>query len=155
MGLVSSYRDLSNPEAIHFPGSFAARTFLIVMILLCGGAVIGVWLTSSGARALLETLPLLLMLALVGRAWPRRITTDQYGVQRANLLGLRSVSIHWDELAPLQMRRELRFASNSLLDAKTVVLRDTQGTKRIVHTPRHADRDRFVNELRKHGAALS
>lgn len=157
MGLVSSYRDISNPEAIHFPGSFSARTFLIVMLLMVGAAIFGVWATSQGVQAVLETLALLLLAGLVAKVWPKRITTDQFGVQKANLLGFRSVSIAWTDLAPVETGSELSLVSRmapGLLDAKTVVVRDALGTKRVVHTPRHSDRDRFLTELKKHGATL-
>ena len=155
MAIVSSYRDIANPDAVHFPGSFGSRTRLSVAALACLFTILAVHF--SGQRSLWQE-GLLLAVALgVAAAWPRRITIDQYGVQRRRLFR-RPVFIRHEDLAPAEISTEvpfLRHIPGLGSQGETILLRSRSTPKRIVHTPRHSDRDRFLNELRRHGADLS
>ena len=155
MAIVSSYRDIANPDAVHFPGSFASRTRLSVAALACLVTILAVHF--SGQRSLWQEGLLLAVALVVAVAWPRRITVDQYGVHRVRFLR-RPVFIRHQDLAPAQHSTELPFLRRIPglgSQGATVLLRSRTSRKRIVHTPRHADRDRFLGELRRHGADLS
>ena len=150
---MSSFRDPRNPEVVHFPGTLASFAclgfcaFLALVLLLVA--------TTSGPPLLRIglSLPPLALLALVFSVWPRRISLGERGVWQYNLLGRQKFMIPWNELAEPAESVELALFSKSpragFASNQTVVLASNKLALRIVHTPRHSDRDRFLALARK------
>ncbi len=145
---VSSYRDRRNPEVVHFPGSLRA----IATLGLCGSLAAALFAlaaaTGPPAMRLGFGAPLLLVLIAIARMWPRRISLGELGVWQYGIFGRQKYMIAWDDMAPAQESVELRILSaqarTGFAANRTVVLHSASGQLRIVHTPRHSDRERFL-----------
>ncbi|HNY41277.1 MAG TPA: hypothetical protein PKJ41_12820 [Bryobacteraceae bacterium] len=150
---MASYRDQYNPEALHFPGSFASRSFLACAIFYCicliiGLAVIGTTLDRTVNIALVAVV-LLLCIA----AWPKEIVLDQAGVTQRHLLG-RSL-LRWHDIERVEVSSEFLLPlRHGRLATSTLRATSNDGRHRVLHTPRHTDRHRFAFELQRHGLAL-
>lgn len=97
--------------------------------------------------------PTLALLSVIYFVWPRRISLGERGVWQYNLLGRQKFMIPWSDLAEPAESVELALFSKSpragFASTQTVVLASTTLPLRIVHTPRHSDRDRFLALARK------
>jgi hypothetical protein len=111
--------------------------------------------TTSGPLwlRLASGLPTLAVLFLIFSVWPRRIVLGERGVWQYSLLGRQKFMIPWNELVEPAESVELPLFSKSPRSGfaanQTVVLASNQLPLRIVHTPRHSDRDRFLALARK------
>lgn len=149
---VSSYRDPQNPELVHFPGTLASFSTLgacavvcifILAVLVAGGA--------DWARNIFGPLTCA-VLAAIYRAWPRRITLGEKGAWQCNILGRKSLTIPWDEMAPPRLDVELGWLSSTPREGfganRTVVLSSLSQPRRLVLTPRHSGHDFFLKLAR-------
>lgn len=150
---MASYRDQFNPEALHFPGSFASRCFLACAIFFCGCLIIGLVAIGTALDRTLNITLVTLVILLCIAAWPKEILLDQAGVTQRNLLGRRL--LNWHDAGRVEIVSEfllpLRRAS---LTTATLRVTSKDGRRRVLHTPRHDDRHRFAFEIQRHGLAL-
>lgn len=153
---MSSYRDIANPEAIHFPGSFESRIRLSVTALVCVLTLGAIFLLDRGWAIWLEAALVAAVLVLIAVAWPRRIWVDQYGVHQVILPFGRPRFIRHADLEPVRFAPEMAALARLLpfRGGENVEMRSSKGATVVVHTPRHADRDRFLKELERRGARI-
>lgn len=157
MYLVSSYRDRLDPEVVHFPGSFASRTLLAVVAFLCVATVPVILMFGYGWLNWVHAGLVVILLAVIVGTWPRRICIDDVAVSQFTLFGKRHHFIRHEDMAPVVFTPELRtlaWMTPRRASWTNVVMRSTLENKRIVHTPRHSDRDRFLSELHRRGATI-
>ena len=150
---MSSFRDQRNPEVVHFPGTLASFATLglcaiIALALLMAATTSGpLWLRLASG------VPTLALLVIIYFVWPRRIVLGERGVWLYSLLGRKRFMIPWNELAEPAESVELAILSKSprtgFASNQTVVLASNKLALRTVHTPRHSDRDRFLDLARK------
>ena len=154
---MSHYRDEWNPEAVHFPA-------LLHVVALHGGLALIIVLAIilmilfEPEKDLDRNLMLITgcALALVF-LWPRRITTDQHGVQRAGLLGYGRRFIPWKDVRSVTEISELPILPKRLfgcLPNQVIVVRGIKGYSPIRFTSRHSSRETFLHELKRWGAPL-
>ncbi len=148
-GLVASYRDRMNPELLRFPGLWRPRILMGAALLVNALTALLCWWFETGARRPWEAeLALLAALSLgILACWPREITCGPAGVEQRQWLGLRKVRIGWGEIRALETREEFGGAGRGL--GLTVAAIDVVAEgRRIRHSPRHPDRERFLAECR-------
>lgn len=146
---MASYRDRVNPELLRFPGLW--RTRILVSAGLLVNALTGLlcWWFETGVRRPWEWELALLALISVGMlaCWPREIVCGPAGVEQRQWLGLRKVRIGWGEVTALEPYEECGGAGKRLGLAVSGI-RVASERRRIRHTPRHPDPDRFLRECR-------
>jgi len=102
---------------------------------------------------ILDASALLAATLLLIHWWPSEIVTDQQGVHLRGILGLRRRLIPWKDVGAVQAGNEAgsRIAASMGLRTDTLEIRSRTRPLRIVHTPRHGDRERLLHEIRMHG----
>lgn len=156
---VSSYRDVRNPGLVHFPGTLASYAVLGASAGVCL-LILAVlfWGPADWTRPVFAPLTVL-VLAVIYRAWPRRIALGEQGAWQYDILGRKRLLIPWGEMAPAQGGTEVDWLSSAPRDGfpatRTVVLSSMNAPARIVLTPRHADHDRFAKLVARRRAAAS
>lgn len=152
---VSSYRDPVDPESVHFPGSFASRFLLIVVDFVCILTIITVFLVGAGWTEWRDIALVLTIVVVTVAMWPRRICVDDMGVAQFTLFGRRRRFIQHGEMGQVVYSPELpllaRVLPRGVVKSK-IIVPSASGSVRIVHTPLHSDRERFLSELRRRGA---
>ncbi|MCL4794693.1 MAG: hypothetical protein KJZ84_09025 [Bryobacteraceae bacterium] len=145
---VSSYRDHRNPEVVQFPGTLGA----IATLGFCGFAGTAVFalavLTGPPPMRIGFGAPILLVLIAIARAWPRRISLGELGAWQYSIFGRQKFMIGWEEMDQAEEGVELPLLGRSprtgFAANRTVVLSSGSRNLRIVHSPRHSDRERFL-----------
>jgi hypothetical protein len=97
-----------------------------------------------------SAMPPLLVLWLISRYWPCQIVLGERGVWQYSILGRRRLLIAWDDLEDPEAGGELggRERVGSLTN-QAVRLKSKTKRLRIMHTPRHDDRERFIKLVRQ------
>jgi hypothetical protein len=139
---------------MHFPGSLGTKILiafaeLLFIVLLCVSLLTG----PAEERAWTSAVTLT-MIVLVALLWPRHLEIDQHGIRMNRLFGLGHTSIPWRDLEPPVQGRELLHAAwmeRLGIRGDTLVFRSKTTGATIVHTPRHPDRKRLLNELKRRG----
>jgi hypothetical protein len=147
---VASYRDRYDPETIHFPAALSSKFLVICGLFVNAVTAAGCLLThQSRERTVIELSALGGLSLLLILAWPRDLRIELRGVASHWLLG-RRVFIPWAEVAEARRADRVIGPGRRVLYRYVVAAADG---RRIVHTARHPDRERFVFELQRHGAA--
>jgi len=150
---VASYRDQYNPEALHFPGSFASRCFLTCAIFFCACLILGLAVIGTTLDRTLNIALVALVVALCSAAWPREIVLDQDGVLQRHPWGRRALKWHDVDRVEVSSEFALPLRRGSAATAALRIISKDGGPK-VIHTPRHTDRHRFAFELQRHGVTL-
>lgn len=150
---MTSYRDQYNPEALHFPGSFASRCFLACTIFFCVCLIVGLAVIGTTLDRTLNVALLALVIILCSSAWPKEIVLNQAGVTQRHLWG--SHLLGWQDVELVEIRPEFALPlRRGALATATLRITAKGGRHRVLHTPRHTDRHRFAFELQRHGLTL-
>lgn len=150
---MASYRDQHNPEALHFLGSAASKSFLALTILIC--LLLIIWAAVSGGTlsAMLNLLMALLVIAASAAAWPKSILVDQRGLTQHH--GTRKRLLEWSDAGAAELSSEFLLPLRSgRFPTRTLRITSKDGKTKVVHTPRHTDFHRFAFEIQRHGVKL-
>ena len=150
---MASYRDQKNPEALHFPGSLASRSFSAGAIFFCLGIIAGLaWIGSQFDRTVVVAIVFLVVLMAMG-AWPKEILLNQNGLTQRRM-GIRHL-VAWQNVGSVETGTEFRLPFRAgRFPTRTIRVTSKDGRQVVLHTPRHTDLQRFIFEVQKHGIAL-
>jgi hypothetical protein len=151
--LSSSYRDPRNAECICYPGSFVTKLLIasgIVVAVLTGLFAVALSRTWSDCRVEIATLCVVSL--LLTRLWPTELRSDQTGLHERSLFREQRV-LAWKDVASVTPGEEFHgpWLTRYGLRTDTLIVSDASGLTRIVHTPRHPDRERLLREMRQWG----
>lgn len=150
---MGSYRDKYNPEALHFPGAGAAKSFLACTILVAALLIIWAAFTGSLVDRTVNVSLALVVIAVSIAAWPKSILLDQEGLTQHGLTGKRMLA--WKEIGSIELTSEFHLPQRSgRFPTQTLIAGSIDGNVRVHHTPRHTDFHRFTFELQRHGVKL-
>jgi hypothetical protein len=148
---VASYRDKYNPETIHFPAELTSKFLILVGWGLCLLCAVGCMLTHQPlVRTLLELVFLAAVSVFLMRCWPADLRIELRGLS-SHWLWKRRTFIPWGDVDSAQPQTK---RLGPLGRVEYYVVRGRNGLQ-IAHTDRHADRERFVFELKRHGVAVA
>ncbi len=150
---MASYRDRYNPEALHFPGSFASRTFLTCAVFFCVCLIVGLALIGTMLDRTLNIALVFVVIAVAVAAWPKEILLDQRGLTQRH--GSQRRLMAWNDVGLIQVTSEFRLPlRRKSLPTLTLRVISKDGRHIVEHTPRHPDTHRFTFELQRHGVKL-
>lgn len=153
--MVSYYRDQVNPEAVHFPAKLHVAAARVLVLIALTVPLILTLIYSNGSEVWTNLAAVMACAAVVVLHYPRRITTDEAGVHRGGLLGLRRRSIPWNEIDSIRERAlvpGLPAFSIGLVANWVIVIRSVRGTRPIRFTCNHSGRRAFLQTLKRWGA---
>jgi hypothetical protein len=101
-------------------------------------------------RTLLELVFLAAVVVFLMRCWPADLRIELRGLS-SHWLWKRRTFIAWGDVDSAQPQTK---RLGALGRVEYYVVRSRNGTQ-IAHTDRHADRERFVFELKRHGVAVA
>lgn len=152
-GRVASYRDKYNPEALHFLGSVASKSFLGGAIFLCVLLIVWAALAGEAVGRTVHMLLSVMVIAAAVAAWPKSILLDQKGLTQHRVSGSRL--LEWKDVKSIELTTEFKLPQRAgRFPTKTLRLASEDGKTFIEHTPRHTDFHRFVFEIQRHGVKL-
>jgi hypothetical protein len=150
---VASYRDLVNPEAIHFTGSLPSRVLLGTAMCLCLLLCYPAWMSPSLAERLVDMGLLSAIFIWCAVSWPREIVVNQYEVLQRRFLGKRVIAL--GQIGEVSPASEWGLPSRGgSLSTRSVRIVHQDGEPSIVFTARHTDLNRFLFELQRRHVAL-
>ena len=155
---MASFRDRRNPEAVRFPGDFGPKLLIIVGLFTDIVCTVAEWFsTRSHTDKAPEVVALVLFTVLLLRCWPHEIVVDQYGVHSLSPFGVGGRHIPWSEVALVRPAFELGagWAARLRLRTDTLEIYSSDSRHKVVHTPRHPDRQRLLFELKQRGVEIS
>jgi len=147
---VPAFRDLRNPEVIHFPGAISSMVALSLCAFLAALILIAAVWEGSPAERIAWGAPPLAVLWLIQRAWPRQIVLGERGVWQYNIFGHRKFMIAWDDLRDPEPTGEIgRRQRLGVFTNQAIRLASKTSRRRITHTSRHDDSERFLKLVRQ------
>ncbi len=151
--LSSSYRDTRNPECLRFPGSLLTKSLIITGVAVAAAtAVLSAVTGQSGFKPAIDGAVLLAVSIFMLQLWPPEIRTDRMGLHVHGMFGRLRYSLAWKDVAHIEPGVEGGAVARMLkLRADILVISNEDGSVRVVHTPRHADRDRLLREMKQWG----
>jgi len=150
---VASYRDRYNPEALHFPGSFAAKSYLSGVVFCCICLIVGLALIGTTLDRMLNIPLLLAVIAVSVAAWPKEILLDQGGLTQRH--GSERRLMEWSDVGQVLVTSEFRLPlRRESFPTLTLRIVSKDGRHVVVQTPRHPDTHRFAFEIQRHGVKL-
>lgn len=153
ISLSSSYRDPLNPECRRFPGSLLTKSLIITGVMLAIAVeVLSVAVSRTWRDYTIDAVALLAICIFLLRLWPPEIRTDRTGLHLHGMFGRPFCSLLWKDVAHVEPGVEGGAVARRLkLRADILVVSNEDGSVRIVHTPRHADRERLLCEMKQWG----
>ncbi len=108
---------------------------------------------SNWASRVIDAAVLAVVAVLLLNWWPGEIITDQIGIRLNGLLGREKTRIPWKDVGEVVPAMELggSFGTSLSLRTDTLEIRSLESKLRIVHTPRHPDRNRLLHEIKMRG----
>lgn len=145
---MASFRDRYNPETIHFPADLTSKFLIPGGILLNVVLALACLITHQPLwRTIAEIVSLFAVSVVFLLCWPPDLRIELRGVSSRWLFGRREF-IEWKDVkSAYPVTRRILGVT---LEAYVV---ESNSGKKVVHSERHDDRERWVFELRRHGVS--
>jgi hypothetical protein len=139
---------------MHFPGSLGTKILIVLAELLFLTLLLVCLFTGPPFERVWTSGLLTVVMVLVALLWPRQIAIDQNAIRIKGPFGIGEKSIPWRDLDPPQPGREILWApwmKKFGIRGETLVFRNKFTGATVIHTSRHPDRARLLNELKRRG----